>query len=338
MNTRTRPAGRPRSTRRGPSSARRRTSRGAPGGVGLIQLARLRRGPIGSGHKPSRRRRPGARRSGPSRRRARPRLPGIRSGGDAGVDRVGERLGGDRLEVAGDRLRQRVDPDLDPVVERELGFAAEVLDRPLELAGVALGAELRRQRGVDDDDQPLVVGDRRPGSRASPGSRPRRAPGSARPGRRCRPAGSSTSPARAAAMIAGIRSPYFRPILGRSGLTRRSTSSDSSPMSSTDLTLTSSAISPSSASRSAQLAAGQGEPQPGQRLADLEPGVAAERPGELDRPTGGRHRRLERLRPGARPARPSARRQVDAVRGIRGPAGDQVVVDRLAEERQDRAP
>ena len=43
----------------------------------------------------------------------------------------------------------------------------------------------------------------------------------------------STAPSRAAAMTAGIAAPSRLPIFGRSGLTRRSTSSDSSPISST---------------------------------------------------------------------------------------------------------
>ena len=63
------------------------------------------------------------------------------------------------------RRGQAVDPQLDPVVELEAGVLAQVLDRPLELAGVALGAQLRGQLRVDDDDEALVVGDRGPGPR-----------------------------------------------------------------------------------------------------------------------------------------------------------------------------
>ena len=50
--------------------------------------------------------------------------------------------------------RQAVDPELDAVVERELGVLAQVLDRALELAGVALGAELGGQLRVDDATRP----------------------------------------------------------------------------------------------------------------------------------------------------------------------------------------
>src|SRR6266540_845141 len=60
----------------------------------------------------------------------------------------------------------------------------------------------------------------------------------------------STSPARAAAMTAGIAAPSFLPIRGKSGLTRRSTRSDSAPISSMALTLTSSRTRSSRASRS----------------------------------------------------------------------------------------
>ena len=45
-------------------------------------------------------------------------------------------------------------------------------------------------------------------------------------------------------------------------------------------------MSASSASPSGEVAAGQREPQPRQRLADLEAGRAAQRPGELDAPCG----------------------------------------------------
>ena len=82
------------------------------------------------------------------------------------MDHVGEGLLGDRVEVGGDGVGQAVDPQLDPVVEREAGVLAQVLDRPLELAGVALGPELVGQLGVDDDDEALVVGDRRARPRA----------------------------------------------------------------------------------------------------------------------------------------------------------------------------
>ncbi len=44
-----------------------------------------------------------------------------------------------------------------------------------------------------------------------------------------------------------------------------------------------------------EVAAGQREPHPGERLADLEAGVPAQGPGQLDGPPGGGHRAFERL-------------------------------------------
>ena len=80
-----------------------------------------------------------------------------------------QRLGRDRGEV---RLQdrpagvRRSTTSVDPVVELQLGLLAQVLDGPLQLAGVALGPQLGRQLRVDDHDQALVVGDG--------GARPRR--------------------------------------------------------------------------------------------------------------------------------------------------------------------
>ena len=78
---------------------------------------------------------------------------------------VGERLGGHGPEVRLDRRIDPVDPQHDPVVEVQLGLLAQVLDRALELAGVALGAEVGRQLGVEHDDEPVVVRDRGPRAR-----------------------------------------------------------------------------------------------------------------------------------------------------------------------------
>ena len=58
-------------------------------------------------------------------------------------------------------------PQVDPVVQLEPRLAAQVLDRPGQLAGVALGAQLGRQPGVEDHDQPIAVRD----GRAGPGRR-----------------------------------------------------------------------------------------------------------------------------------------------------------------------
>ena len=66
---------------------------------------------------------------------------------------------------AADGRRRPVDPQLDPVVELEAGLAAQVLDRPGELAGVALGAQLGRQLGVEDHHEAVVLGDGRAGPR-----------------------------------------------------------------------------------------------------------------------------------------------------------------------------
>ena len=168
-----------------------------------------------------------------------------------------------------------VEPQVDPVVELEPGLAAQVLDRALELAGVALGAQLRRQLRVDHDDEAVVVGDGR--ARARRGQdldlvgrqRRRRRASPSRPSR------NSTSPSRAAAITAGIAGPRRLPIFGSSGLTRRSTSSDSSPISSTCLTLTSSATSAQQLVAERPARAGQREPGPGQRLARARPACRA---------------------------------------------------------------
>ena len=74
--------------------------------------------------------------------------------------RVGERLARHGREM---RPRPRRRPSTQSSIRSssvEPGLLAQVLDRPLQLAGVALGAERRRQLGVDDDDQAVVV--RRP--------------------------------------------------------------------------------------------------------------------------------------------------------------------------------
>ena len=88
------------------------------------------------------------------------------SGGGSPGRELGQRVGGDGRAGAGEAVRDGPDPQVDPVVELEAGLAAQVLDGPRELAGVALGDELGRQLGVDDDDEAVVVGDR--------GARPRR--------------------------------------------------------------------------------------------------------------------------------------------------------------------
>ena len=66
------------------------------------------------------------------------------AGAAPAIDRVGQGLARRRVgEVRLDRGRQAVEPQLDPVVELEAGVLAQVLDRALELAGVALGDAAR---------------------------------------------------------------------------------------------------------------------------------------------------------------------------------------------------
>ena len=208
----------------------------------------------------------------------------------------------------------RVQPDLDPVVEREAGVLAEVLDRPLELAGVALGQQLRRQLRVDHDDEALVAGDRRAGSRRRQhldlvgGERDAtEGHGAVRRGTRPRHPGPRPSPP-------GSPSPRRLPIFGSSGFTRRSTRSDSSPISSTDADVDLVADECEQRVPLAEVAAGQRDPEAGKRLADADPGRAAERPGKVHGPARGRHRLLERLvaERGQLVGRPG--RQVDASR------------------------
>ena len=137
-------------------------------------------------------------------------------------------------------------------------------------------------------------------------------------------------------MTAGMAEPSFLPIRGSSGLTRRSTSSDSSPMSSTAFTLTSSASSSSRASRSASSPPGRASHSRASGWRTLSPAW----PRRVRTSSTARRvvaiARLEPLIPvggqlGGRPAG-----EVDAVGRRRIARGDQVVVDRLAEERQDR--
>ena len=83
-------------------------------------------------------------------------------------------------------------------------------------------------------------------------------------------------------------------------------------------------------------AVGNGDPGRRQRLTRLEAGAAAQRPGKVHRVLGDRHRALQplvavRRQLGRRPVR-----QVDAVGGVRRDGGDEVVVERFGEERQDR--
>ena len=92
----------------------------------------------------------------------------------------------------------------------------------------------------------------------------------------------------------------------------------------------------SSASRSASVAPGQREPQAGERLADLEPGLAAQRARQVDGPPRHVHRRLERLVAQRRELGGRPRGQVHAVGCLRDLPDDEVAVDRVGQEREDR--
>ena len=110
------------------------------------------------------------------------------------------------------------------------------------------------------------------------------------------PSGSkTTSPSRAAAITAGIADPRRFPILGSSGLTRRSTSAESSSMTTTFLTLISSAISPSRSSPIVSPRSGSAIQAVASGWRVLRWARAPERPGEVDDLLGDRHRGLERL-------------------------------------------
>ena len=99
-----------------------------------------------------------------------------------------------------------------------LRLAAQVLDRPGQLACIALGDQLGRQLGVEHDDQPVVVRDRRPAAVVSPGSRPRPERASRRRVSPSRPPRTRPSPSRAAAITAGIAAPEPLPDPGEQRL------------------------------------------------------------------------------------------------------------------------
>ena len=92
---------------------------------------------------PTRRRRGGARRcsTGPASSSTVARA--VASAGGAPGCEVRERLRGDAGRCAATVGRGALDPQVDPVVELEAGVLAQVLDGALELARVALGAQLR---------------------------------------------------------------------------------------------------------------------------------------------------------------------------------------------------
>ena len=102
----------------------------------------------------------------------------------------------------------------------------------------------------------------------------------------------STAPSRAAAMTAGIADPRRLPILGSSGLTRRSTRSEPSAMTVISLTLISAATIASARVQS-RAPIRDRDPRLREWLTRLEPVRAAQRPGELDGALGELHRGLE---------------------------------------------
>ena len=138
-------------------------------------------------------------------------------------------------------------------------------------------------------------------------------------------------------MTAGIAPPSRLPIFGRSGLTRRSTRSDSSPISSTSRTLTSSRTRLEQRVALAEVAAGQREPQPGERLADADAGRCRAASGPARRPSGPSPSPSSRASIAKRRelvGRPAG--QVDGVRRGVVDGRDEVAVHRLRQERQER--
>ena len=88
------------------------------------------------------------------------------AGGDRQADLLGQRVGRDRRQVRRQRTGgfwRPIQEQADAGVQRQLGLLAQVLHGARQLPGVPLCSQLRRQLGVDDHDDALVVGDRRAG-------------------------------------------------------------------------------------------------------------------------------------------------------------------------------
>ena len=92
------------------------------------------------------------------------------------------------------RALRHVEPEADPIVQRQLGGLAQLLDGALELARVALGAQLIGELGVDDHDEALVVRHRGAGSRRGLDLDLVGEPASRRPAARRRRAGTRPRP------------------------------------------------------------------------------------------------------------------------------------------------
>ena len=102
-------------------------------------------------------------------------------------------------------------------------------------------------------------------------------------------------------MTAGIADPRRLPIFGSSGLTRRSTSAESSSMTLDllDVDLVGEQLE-QVVVRVASPRSGSASHSRRERLADPDAGLAAQRPGQVDGPADDGHRRLERARRGTR--------------------------------------
>ena len=197
------------------------------------------------------------------------------------------------------------DDEVDPVVELQACVAAEVLDRPLELACVALRAQLVGQLGVDDDDQPLVVGDGRPragrrkdlhlvrGQQDAPEGH-----GAVRPDLEAALAGRGHDGRdRGAKLLPDLRQERLDPPLHQPGFVV-------DPHDLLDVDLLGNDVQQRVELR--VILARQGDPETGQRLAGPQAGPRPERPGQLHRALGDLHPVLEGFVTQAGPARTSA--------------------------------
>ena len=251
--------------------------------------------------------------------------------GRARGDLVGQGLAGDVAEMRLDLGRQAVEPQPDPRVEIEAGVLAQVLDRALELAGIALGDERRRELGVDDDDEALVVRDGRPGQRAREDldlvGRQRLSGERHRAVRvdleLARARGGHDRRDRRAEPLADLRKERPDAAARRAPSRRRSRSSA--------FTLSSSEMRSSSSWLTSMPRSGHRDPRARERLPDADPGLGAERPGELDRRAARRPSIARAARRGGRPS-PAAGQRVRWTLSASRPSGhdrhDEVLVQR----------
>ena len=308
-----------------------RCGRGARRLPVLQQIASL----VGTlrGHEPTRRRRGGARRWPRTRSRAPPSRGRWHRPGPA--RRRGWR--GSRqhaVEVGSHGRGQPLDPQVDPVVERQRGVPTKVLDRALQLARIAFGPQLRGELGVDDHHQAVAVGH----GRAGPGRgldldlvggqghaaqrhravRVERRGAVASRGHHGRDRGPQS--------LADLRQERLDAALDQVGVV-----GDDRDLLDVDLV----GDDREQVRPDVDAPVGQGEPGVGQRLAGADAGRAAERAGEVHRILRDRHRPLQAsvAVPGKVGRRPG--REMHGVRTV-GSIGHQVPVHRVGQERQDR--